>query len=528
MKLTGENFLGINRSKLGKKTFQAYNPVSDESISTDFHEATIEEVDQAASLAEVAFRDYRVKSGRNRASFLRRIATEIEALGDALIHRCMEETGLPEARLKGERGRTMGQLNMFADLLGEGSWVDARIETALPDRQPLPKPDVRSMLIPLGPVGVFGASNFPLAFSVAGGDTASALAAGCTVVCKAHPSHPGTSEYVAGAIIKAARKTGMPSGTFSLVQGLGTEVGLALVKNPNIQAVGFTGSFKGGKALFDEACKRDVPIPVYAEMGSINPVFVLPKAQAADFEDISNMISASVTLGVGQFCTNPGVIVTASGPAKSEFENRIAKKVENSPIVSMLSPGIMKNYDSGFETLKNQQGVELLSKGIDFDPDANTPGKPHVLRTNVRDFLENEALGKEVFGPSTLIITSDTKEDLFAIANALEGQLTATLIGTEDELNDYKSLIAVLERKVGRLIINSLPTGVEVCSAMVHGGPYPATTDSRSTSVGTAAIFRFSRAVCYQGFPQVLLPDELKDENPLSIWRIVNGERTKS
>lgn len=526
MEITGGNFIGTQKSGQGARTFQAYDPVAGEKILPEFHEATTEEVNNAVRLAESAFLEYRKKSGKERAAFLREIVKEIEALGDTLIDRCHKETGLPEARLKGERGRTTGQLALFASLLEEGSWVDARIETALPDRQPVPKPDLRSMLIGLGPVGIFGASNFPFAFSVAGGDSASALAAGCTVVCKAHPSHPGTSELVANAIIAAARKSGMPDGVFSLVQGKTAEVGLAIVRNPLIQAIGFTGSFAGGKALFDEAARRGNPIPVYAEMGSINPVFILPRAQQGKAEELSSMVSASVTLGAGQFCTNPGLLVTTSGNQASEFENLLAKKMEAVPSASMLSPGIHKNYEAGVKNLKGQPSVEVLSQGTGNG--AKTAGIPHVLRTSVNNFLENSELGKEVFGPSTLIVAGETKEELLKVAQSMEGQLTATLIGTIEELPDYADLVDVLERKVGRVIVNGLPTGVEVCHAMVHGGPFPATTDSRTTSVGTAAIFRFARAVCYQGFPQGLLPDELKDGNPLSIWRMVNGEHTRT
>lgn len=526
MNLTGGNLIGTQQSSRGERTFQAYDPVAGEALQPEFHEATSEEVNNAVRLAEAAFVEYRKKSGKERAAFLREIIKEIEALGDELIDRCRQETGLPEARLKGERGRTTGQLALFASLLEEGSWVDARIETALPDRQPVPKPDLRSMLIGLGPVGIFGASNFPFAFSVAGGDTASALAAGCTVVCKAHPSHPGTSELVGHAIIAAARKSGMPDGVFSLVQGPSAEVGLALVRNPLIQAIGFTGSFRGGKALFDEAAKREAPIPVYAEMGSINPVFILPQAQQGKAEELSSMVSASVTLGAGQFCTNPGILVTTSGSETSEFEKLVAKKMEAIPSATMLSPGIQKNYETGLENLKGQPSVEVLSQGASNG--AKTAGVPHVLRTSVDNFLENSELGKEVFGPSTLIVASRTREELLKVAQSMDGQLTATLIGTMEELPEYADLVDVLERKVGRVIVNGLPTGVEVCHAMVHGGPFPATTDSRTTSVGSAAIFRFARAVCYQGFPQGLLPDELKDGNPLSIWRMVNGERTKT
>lgn len=526
MTVTGENFVGARRSALGGQTFRAFDPVANTALDPEFHSATETEIDAAAKLAEEAFQVYRQKSGRERAAFLIKIAEEIEATGDMLINRCHEETGLPKARLQSERGRTTGQLRMFAELITEGSWVDARIETALPDRQPVPKPDLRSMLIALGPVGVFGASNFPLAFSVAGGDTASALAAGCTVVCKAHPSHPGTSELVASAILRAAELTGMPEGVFSLLHGPGPDVGLAIVRHPLIQAIGFTGSFGGGKALFDEAAKRPVPIPVYAEMGSINPVFILPGAQNSKAEEVSNMVSASVTLGVGQFCTNPGILVTMSGKKVSEFERLLARKIEACPAGAMLSPGIRKNYESALNNLKSQRDVELMSQGQENG--VNTAGVAHMLRTTVKNFLSNPELGKEVFGPSTLVVASETREELLNVATAMDGQLTATLIGTLEELPDYADLVRVLERKVGRLIVNGLPTGVEVCHAMVHGGPFPATTDSRSTSVGTAAILRFARAVCYQGFPQSLLPDELKDGNSLSIWRMVNGQRTRS
>lgn len=526
MELTGESYIGARRTASGTKKFQAVNPATGTSIPPEFHEATPVEIDEAVSLAEKAFLVYRRKSGKERAVFLRKTGEAIEAVGDELIRRCMQETGLPEARLKGERARTIGQLNLFADLLDEGSWVDARIDMAMPERQPVPKPDVRSMLIALGPVGVFGASNFPMAFSVAGGDTASALAAGCTVVCKAHQSHPGTSELMAGALIQAARETGMPDGVFSMVQGESPEVGLAMVRHPAIQAIGFTGSFRGGKALFNEACNRAVPIPVFAEMGSINPVFVLPEAQATRSEELSNMISSSVTLGVGQFCTNPGVIVTASGPAKEEFENLVANRIGATPVSSMLSPGIKKNYDSQYARISSEPGVEVLTSSSNSG--AQTAGVAHVLRADGRAFIGNESLRQEIFGPSTIIVRAESREELIAIAEALEGQLTATLIGTANELPGYQPLIDILERKAGRLIINGLPTGVEVCHAMVHGGPYPATTDSRSTSVGTAAILRFSRAVCYQGFPQDLLPDELRDANPLSIWRTIDGRRSKS
>jgi 2,5-dioxopentanoate dehydrogenase len=520
MELTGKNIIGDKRSGKGT-TFTGENPATGKSITPSFYEASQDEIAEAIIKAEAAFRLYRNKSGKEKALFLEAIADEIINLGDGLISRCMEETGLPEARLTGERGRTVNQLKLFAQVLREGSWVNARIDTADADRKPLPKPDVRSVSKPLGPVGIFGASNFPLAFSVAGGDTASALAAGCTVVFKAHPAHPGTCELVGTAIQNAVKKTGMPEGTFSMVQGQSTAVGLAIVKHPLIQAIGFTGSFKGGKALFDEANKREVPIPVYAEMGSTNPVFILPRILKEKKETIAKDLAASVTQGVGQFCTNPGLVLIEQSEDGKLFRDALSKNIGEVSSGVMLSGGISSNFQRGLEKLKSAKGVALVSQGK-RDGDGHR-GVASLLEASGNSFLNDHVLQEEVFGPSTLLITAGKREEIIAAAEKLNGHLTATIHGTEEDLEDYRDLILILERKVGRLIFNGYPTGVEVCHSMVHGGPYPATTDSRTTSVGTAAIFRFARPVCFQNFPSAMLPDELKDNNPLNIWRLVNG-----
>lgn len=525
MELTGKNIIGSSSSSEGKVTFHAINPADGSTLPVTFIEATQGEINTAVEKARVAFNVYRNKSGKEKAVFLETIADEIVALGDDLIKRCIAETGLPEARLTGERGRTVNQLKLFAQLLREGSWVDARIDTADPERKPLPKPDIRSMMKPLGPVGVFGASNFPLAFSVAGGDTASALAAGCTVVVKGHPAHPGTSEMVGVAIQKAVMKCQMPEGTFSLVQGQSVDVGLGIVRHPGITAIGFTGSFRGGKALFDEAAKRAVPIPVYAEMGSTNPVFILPGALKEKKEAIAKDLAGSVTLGVGQFCTNPGLVITQRSDDEKKFHETLSESIGQIAAGVMLTPGISKSYQQGIEKLSTRKGVSVLAKGGAGNGACH--GTPYVLKGTMEAFLNDHALEEEVFGPSTLSVTAEGKEELLKAAERMQGHLTATIHGTEDDLKNHADLIAILEQKVGRIIINGYPTGVEVCHAMVHGGPFPATTDSRSTSVGTAAIYRFARPVSYQNFPTSLLPDELKDSNPLAIMRMVNGERKR-
>ncbi len=524
MELTGHHFLGSSRSAEGQPTFQGFNPATGEALPTHFYEATPAEVGQAVEKAAAAFAVFRKKSGVEKAIFLEKISEEIVALGDELLQIASLETALPLPRLTGERGRTVGQLKLFADLLREGSWVDARLDTALPDRQPAAKPDLRQMQRALGPVGVFGASNFPLAFSVAGGDTASALAAGCPVVFKAHPAHPATCELVAGAIVRAVEACGLPDGTFSLVQGAGTEVGMALVQHPLVKAIGFTGSYRGGKALFDAAVRRPDPIPVYAEMGSTNPVFILPGALRERGAVLAAGLAGSITLGVGQFCTNPGVFVVPTLSETSDFVKTVGEKLSATAPGVMLTSGIRQAYANGIGKLGLVGGTERLTLAeLTGEPGTVTP---QLLRTTAAAALANPELTEEVFGPSSVAVVADDKAQTLAFARNLHGHLTATLHGTPEDLAEYADLIEILETKVGRLIINGFPTGVEVASAMVHGGPFPATTDSRSTSVGTAAIFRFTRPVCYQDFPETLLLDELKANNPLGIWRRVDGALT--
>ncbi|MBC8103945.1 MAG: aldehyde dehydrogenase (NADP(+)) [Cytophagales bacterium] len=525
MNLTGSNHIGGTLSKKGESRFSAVDPSTGRQIEPMFHEATEDEINEAIHKAAEAFRIYRNTSGNDKADFLEAVGEEILAFGPDLIARAMAESGLPEARLVGERGRTVGQLALFATLLREGSWVDARMDTALPERKPAPRPDIRSLQKALGPVGVFGASNFPLAFSVAGGDTVSALAAGCPVVFKAHPAHPGTCEMVGSAIQTALQKTGLPAGVFSLLQGRGTEVGMAIVRHPQIKAIGFTGSFAGGKALFDAANRRAEPIPVYAEMGSTNPVFLLPRRLQEQGEKIAQDLAAAVTLGVGQFCTNPGLVFLQQSDAEARFKDSLSRQIRELTAGVMLTAGMKSGYDRGIERLSAVGGVRVLAKGKDVGEGSRAA--PQVLEASAALFLTVPALEEEVFGPSTLTITAANRSELLQAAERLGGHLTATIHGTDADLEEYTELIRILEQKAGRLVINGYPTGVEVCSAMVHGGPFPATTDCRTTSVGTLAIHRFTRPVCYQGFPAGLLPPELQDDNPLGIWRLVDGERRK-
>lgn len=506
---------------MNESSFQAINPATGESLSGVFQESTAQEINEAGLRAAKAFAEYRVLSGTKKADFLEEIARQIEALGDELLQRANAETALPLARLTGERGRTTGQLRLFASYLREGSWVEARIDPALPERQPLPRPDLRQMLRPLGPVGIFGASNFPLAFSVAGGDTASALAAGCPVVVKAHPAHPGTSELVAQAIRKAIEVAGVPSDTFQLIQGRTTATGLDLVRHPSIKAIGFTGSFQGGKALFDAANQRPEPIPVYAEMGSTNPVFFLPQILRQQGAALAQNYVSSLTLGTGQFCTNPGISILPASEDSQVFIQAAQESLATLSPTAMLTQGIQKAFAQGITKLKEQANVEVVAEAQELEGFA--AGRPVLLKSSVTALLANPLLAHEVFGPSSVIVQAETSEELLQVARSLEGHLTATVFGTEEELLANAELLAELEQKVGRLIINAFPTGVEVSHAMQHGGPYPATTDSRSTSVGTNAIKRFARPVCYQGFPQGLLPEELKDSNPLGIFRLVDG-----
>lgn len=520
MQLTGRNIVGFETFSEGTVAIQSINPATGEALAPLFFKATLDELEYAAEKAEKAFQIYRKKSGFEKANFLEKIAEEIEALGDVLLERYMLESGLPQGRAVGERGRTVGQLRLYAQLLREGSWVNARIDSGLPDRQPAPRPDLRSMERPLGVVGVFGASNFPLAFSVAGGDTTSAFAAGCSVIVKAHPAHLGTSELVAKAVQKAAEATGMPDGMFSLLFDDGHEIGMALVKHPAVKAIGFTGSLKGGKALFDAAVSRPEPIPVYAEMGSTNPVFVLPRILAEKGRAIANSYLGSVTLGVGQFCTNPGILFLQND---KDFMDEISKNASDTQGGVMLTPGIRDAYVRGTEHSKQYTNVIGIGKA----PEGFTAVEPVILHTDIESWNAQPELSEEIFGPTSLIVEANTKEEILIAAQNLTGHLTATVHGTAEDFEEYSELLDILEQKVGRLILNGFPTGVEVNHAMIHGGPFPATTDSRSTSVGTRAITRFTRPVSFQDFPDAILPDELKSDNPLNIWRLVDGEMTK-
>lgn len=488
-------------------------------------DTTLEQVDFALKEAELAFLTYKNFSGKKKAVFLRAIADEIEALGQELVTTAMRETNLPEARIISERGRTTGHCRMFADLVEEGSWVEARIDTAQPDRKPLPRPDLRKFSVAVGPVVVFGAANFPLAYSTAGGDTASALAAGCPVIVKAHPAHADTSELVARAISKAMVKTAMPKGVFQHLHGAGFEVGKALVQHPLTKSVGFTGSLAGGKALFDIANQRPEPIPVFAEMSSINPVILLPETLSRDAEATAVKLAGSITLGVGQFCTNPGLILAIENGPLEQFIRKLSEEISKIAPAAMLHQGIADNYTKKLKQAIAQQGVQTEAKSA-IESNASQGGAV-VASVHAVDFLKNDKLSEEVFGPFSLVIRCNDMDELQTVVNHLHGQLTASLIGDESELQNHRNLINTIVEKAGRLIINGVPTGVEVNASMQHGGPYPSTTDSRFTSVGTDAIKRFVRPVAFQGFPDSLLPDELKDANPLQIWRLTNGQWQK-
>jgi NADP-dependent aldehyde dehydrogenase len=522
------NFIGHDPAVGEGDLFHAMAPASAETLPDEFTNVTAAQADQAVDKAAAAFSVYAGLHPHKRAVFLDAIATEIEALGSELIDRAVLETGLPVGRITGERGRTTGQLRLFANLLREGSWVDARINPAQPDRTPLPRVDLRRMLVPLGPVVVFGASNFPLAFSVAGGDTASALAAGCPVVVKAHPSHPGTSSLVGQAIVMAAQKTGMPDGVFSLLHA-DNEVAQGLVAHPAIKAVGFTGSRAGGLALQNVANSRSEPIPVYAEMSSVNPVVIMPGAVAQQGDNVAAGLAASVTLGAGQFCTNPGLVFLLDSPMTDGFLNTVGEKIRTSPPATMLNTGIHKAFNKGVQQIRVLPGVHVLAESETEADDHRTEAQPVVLTTSAQLFLLSPDMSHEIFGPTSLIVVCQTEAELDECLQTLEGQLTTTIYATEAELNQSAySWIEVLQRKAGRVLFGGFPTGVEVSEAMTHGGPFPATSDGgRSTSVGTGAILRFVRPVTYQSFPDALLPLALQDANPLGIWRNVDGTLTK-
>jgi NADP-dependent aldehyde dehydrogenase len=471
-----------------------------------------------------AFHVCRKTSLKQRADFMRAIAVELEACGDELIQTAMRETNLSEARLRNERGRTIFQLNQYADACERGEWLEARIDTAIPDKNP-PKPDIRKMLVPLGPVVVFGSSNFPFAYSTAGGDTACAFAAGCPVIVKAHPAHPQTSEMAARAIFKAVEKCKMPKGIFAHVHGVSFEVGKALVMHPHTKAVGFTGSYLGGKQLFDWANQRKEPIPVFSELGSVNPVFLLPEKLKLSAADIAKMYAGSITLGVGQFCTNPGLIIGIESEELKIFIHDLGKAIQQIAPAPMLHPGIVKSY-------KEKKGTALLQDDVHLVAESETAvkeneGLPTVATASGQAYLNNPVLHQEVFGPFSLVIRCKDMEEMIEVAKHTEGQLTATLMATENDIKSNGDLVEAVKNICGRFILNGVPTGVEVCLSMHHGGPFPATTDSRFTSVGADGIKRFARPLCFQNWSNDLLPDELKDENPLGIWRTINNELKK-
>lgn len=527
MDLLGKSRIGAGLGQATDAVFYGINPATGERLVPPYHAASADEVDAAVRLASEAFHVYRRQPGAAKAAFLRRIAEEIETLGDALIERVCLETALPRARVLGERGRTTGQLRLFADLVAEGSWVNARIDRADPARTPIPKPDTRFCLQALGPVAVFGPSNFPLAFSVAGGDTASALAAGCPVIVKAHPSHPGTSELVGTAIGRAVQACGLPDGVFSLLFDTGNAVSQALVTHPQIKAVGFTGSKQAGMALFQLAAKRPDPIPVFAEMSSLNPVFLLPGALRERGAAISEGLSASVTLGVGQFCTNPGLVIVEQGAAAEQFTEYLRARLSQAAPGIMFNSGTCRVYEEGLTRLRGHPHITTLVLGEADSGAGEAQAAPALFQADTQTFLADATLAEEVFGPATLLLTHQGPDDLLRLAHALQGNLTATVHGSDDDFAKYQDLIALLETKAGRLVFNSYPTGVEVCASMNHGGPSPATTDARFTSVGTAAIYRFARPVCYQDSPQALLPPELQDANPGNLWRLVDNHWTQ-
>lgn len=527
MQLHGMSLLAGAKTQHRGDTFRAMDPARGEWLEPSFHVASEAEAAEAMQAAAAAFTTCRHTSAEQRAGFLEHIAAGIEALGDGLVARAVAETGLPAARISGERGRTCAQLRLFAQVLREGSWVDARIDTAQPARQPAPRPDIRRMLLPLGPVVVFGSSNFPLAFSTAGGDTASALAAGCPVVMKAHRAHPGTGELVAGAIAQAAARAGMPPGVFSMLHGPGATLGQALVRHPAAAAVGFTGSHAAGRALFDVAARRERPIPVFAEMSSLNPVFLLPGALRTRGEAIAQGLVESFTLGAGQFCTKPGLVFALRGAAADAWLAQLAARVGASACGTLLGTDIRDAFETHRGQVVGSEGVRVLAESSHAIEPGRIAARPSVALTDAQRFLATPALATEAFGPFTLVVLADDMEQLLACARAVPGQLTATVHGTADDLAGAAALLDAATQSAGRLIINGFPTGVEVCAAMNHGGPWPASSDSRHTSVGTAALLRFVRPVCFQGFADALLPPELRNANPRGILRLVDGRFTR-
>lgn len=522
MAIQGKNIIGYSVSSENPRTFKSYVPASGSELPEQFHAATLEEVNRAMALADKAFSSYSQIAPFKRADFLAAICEEILAVGDELLERASLETGLPIARLQGERARTINQLTQFADLLREGSWVEACIDTAMPDRTPLPKPDIRKKLIPIGPVVVFGSSNFPFAYSVAGVDTGPALAAGNPVIVKAHPAHPGVCDLTAQSIVAAAKRTGMPDGVFSMLYDDGYEVGAALVKHPVSRAVGFTGSIRGGMALHKLAQERAEPISVFAEMGSVNPVVVLPEYLKQNAIKLAKTLAASVTLGAGQFCTNPGLIFVTKTEGLDLFEENYKKEILRTPPATMLTAGICNNFYKLRQEVFNQSDVDEFAVSTESSG-LQTQSQASVARVRGKSFIANPKLHEEVFGPFSLLIVCENTRELHEAVSTLQGQLTASLMAEQDEAFRNLELIQDLSKICGRFIMNGVPTGVEVCPSMHHGGPFPSATDARFTSVGRHSILRFVRPQSYQDWPDALLPDELKNDNPLGIYRLVNN-----
>ena len=521
----GKNAIGFDLSAEGSVTFQTFSPVNLQELPGIFVQATLKEMEMAVSKAVVAYEHYKRKSGKERAAFIRAIADEIELLGSSLIERACAESGLPEARILGEKTRTINQLRLFASVLEDGSWVEASIEPAQPDRKPLARPDIRKMLQPVGPVVVFTASNFPLAFSTAGGDTASALAAGNPVIVKAHPYHAGTNELVSGAISQAARKTGMPDGIFSSLNASDFSIGQGLVLHPEVKTVTFTGSFAGGKSLYDLAQKRQIPIPVFAEMGSVNPVLLLPEKITENPATLAGSIAGSINLGAGQFCTNPGVLLALKTPETDVFKEELALQIRKLLPEPMLHTNISNNFERKTKAFFDDPRVDKLAESV-TEPEG-LRGRPVVALVSGEDFIANPGLAEEIFGPFSLLIECIDRSEMQKVIKSFGGQLTASVMGTSDDFTVFRKQIESMQEIVGRLIFNGMPTGVEVCYSMQHGGPYPATTDGRFTSVGADAIKRFVRPVAFQNAPEDYLPDELKNANQLGIWRRIDGALTK-
>jgi 2,5-dioxopentanoate dehydrogenase len=522
MELTGLSFIGGSRGSREGKVFQAANPQTATALEPNFYSASLTEIDRAVAAASEAFTEYSRASGKVKAAFLRRAADGLDLRAQELAERAHLETALPMTRLLGEVARTSNQLRLFAGVVEEGSWVNARIDPALPDRKPLPRSDIRSMLRPLGPVVVFGASNFPLAFSVAGGDTASALATGCPVIVKAHPAHPGTSELVAQILSEAASTEGLHPGVFSLIFDAGIEAGTALVRHPLVRAVAFTGSLRAGRALMDLAAARPEPIPCLTEMSSGNPVFILPGALRKGSAALAKGLFGSFTLGAGQFCTKPGIVLLPDSQEANDFEIQLCGNVNLSDPFTLLTAGIAREYANGTQARESQ--VAVLASAQEENSTSAYSAQAKLFKSSIDDLLANPSLTDEIFGPNTLLVRCDKPKDYLRAAAALDGHLTATIFGDEEDLAANRELIQILEQKAGRLIFNAFPTGVEVTHAMVHGGPYPSTSDPRFTSVGSLAIYRFARPVCFQGFPESMLPPELQDANPLGIARLRDGK----